>query len=141
MTLKYSNVESFVSAGLSALGTYSPLPVFDPGPTPDLDALDLTGDRLVIISIAPGGGMAVENIIDRVVVQVRSIGAQMDYADAEQLAQDIDHNMLSLDVSQFIDGLWVVSISRVGGGPALLVKDSADRYNFTCSYIWEVEYG
>jgi hypothetical protein len=101
----------------------------------------LAPDRLVVISITPGGGMAIENLIDRVPVQVRSIGAQMDHADAEQLAQDIDNIMNSLTVSRFIDGLWVVTIYRVGGGPSLLEKDSADRYNFTCSYIWEVKYG
>jgi hypothetical protein len=45
--------------------------------------------------------------------------------------------MCSVAQSQLIGDVWVTSIIRAGGGPALLVVDRASRYHFTCSYIVE----
>ena len=125
---------------LEALGTYDPLPVFDPGPGTDLNVQDLSPNMLVIITLTPGPGLDIEGLFDRAAVQVRSIGNQQDYNSAETLAQDIDRVMTALDSSQMLNGKRLLSVVRSGGAPALLPSDDGDRYHFTCNYIWEVSY-
>jgi hypothetical protein len=137
--LLFSDIEAYLTGYLTSVG-YDSLPVFDPGPGIDLDAQDVNPDRLVLLSLSSGAGFDVEMIFDRPVVAIRTIGLQMDYADAEKLAYDCDKGMTAIDHSQFVNGKWVLAITRVGGGPALLLKDNADRYHFTCNYIVEVEY-
>lgn len=137
--LTFSDIEAYLSGYLTSVG-YDPLPVFDPGPGIDLDAQDINPDRLVLCSLSAGAGFDVEMIFDRPVVALRTVGMQTDYADAEKLAYDCDRGMTNIDHSQFVNGKWVLAITRVGGGPALLLKDNGDRYHFTCNYIVEVEY-
>lgn len=137
--LTFSDVETYLKGYLTTLG-YSPLPFFDPGPGTNLDAADANPDRLVLCQIGGGAGFDVEMIFDRPMVQIRTAGLQMDYSDAEKLAYDCDQGMTAIDQSQYLNGKWVLAITRVGGGPSLLLKDDADRYHFTCNYIWEVVY-
>jgi hypothetical protein len=137
--LTYSDISAYLQGWLTGLG-YNPLPFFDPGPAINLDALDANPDRIVIPTIGSGAGFATEMVFDRPAVALRTIGKQMDYADAEKLANDCDQAMAAIDHSQWVNGKWWSSINRVGGGPALLMKDDADRYHFTCNYIVEVVY-
>ena len=124
------------------MGTYvDQFPVFYPGPAADVDAQDITGDnRLVIVTLWPGGGLDMEEYFDRAGVQLRTAGKPLLYSDGEQLAQDCDRAMLSVDHSQRINGKWTLAITRAGGAPTLIQKDDGDRYQFYCNYIWEVEY-
>jgi Bacteriophage minor capsid protein len=138
--LTFSDVETYLQGYLLALDRYNPLPYFDPGPGATLDSQDMNPDRMVICWIAAGAGFDSEMVFDRPMVQIRTIGLQMNYSDAEQLAYDCDRGMTAIDHSQYINGKWVLAITRSGGGPTLLMKDDGDRYHFTCSYIWEVTY-
>jgi hypothetical protein len=138
--LAYADVEMFVSDYLTNLATYQPMPVFYPGPAADIDANDISPEMLVIISLWPGAGLDSEQVFDRAGVQLRTIGPQMDYSRGEQLAQDCDRAMLSLQISQYVNNKWTLSIQRAGGSPTLIQKDNGDRYHFYCNYIWEVEY-
>jgi hypothetical protein len=138
--LSYADVTFLLTGYLTNLGTYSPLPSFVPGPATNLDAEDFAPEQLVIISFMPGMGLDAEELFDRQGVQLRAVGAQMDYMGAEKLAQDCDKAMMSIDISQNINGKWTLDIWRAGGGPTLVQKDDGDRYHFFCNYIWEVEY-
>lgn len=137
--LTYSDISTYLEGWLTTVG-YNPLPYFDPGPGVNLDAIDANPDRIVLCSIGGGAGFSTEMVLDRPMVALRTIGKQMDYTDAEQLAYDCDQGMAAIDHSQFVNGKWWTSINRVGGGPALLLKDDGDRYHFTCNYIVEVVY-
>ena len=131
-------LKDYQTAWLTNLG-YDPLPIIDPGPGPDRDALDLSPASLLLLTIGPGAGLSTEGAFDRPSVQVRAIGEQSDYASAEKLAFDVDTGFVLLDHSQSVGGRWFLSMVRSGGGPALLLKDDADRYHFTCNYIYETE--
>lgn len=138
--LALADVESLLTSYLTNLGTYNPLPVFTPGPMADLDAVDIAFEQLVIITLWPGMGLDAEQMFDRAGVQLRTVGIQTDYTNAEQLAQDCDKAMMSIDLSQHINGKWTLDIWRAGGAPTVVQKDDGDRYHFYCNYIWEVEY-
>jgi hypothetical protein len=96
---------------------------------------------LIVVTPWPGGGLDMEAIFDRAAIQLRTVGPQMDYAKAEQLAMDCDNVFVSFMLSQTVNGKWWLSATRAGGSPALLQKDDGDRYHFYCNYIVEVEYG
>jgi hypothetical protein len=138
--LQYADVQSYLEPKLVAKG-YDPLPVFDPGPGSFIDAIDVSPDMLIIITPWPGGGLDSEAIFDRAAIQLRTVGPQMDYAKAEQLAIDCDQALISFALSQLVNEKWWLSVQRAGGSPALLQKDDGDRYHFYCNYIVEVEYG
>jgi hypothetical protein len=138
--LTYTDMQVYLSSWLTGL-QYNPLPVFNPGPGLNTDAIDVSPARLVVLSLSSGAGLSTEEVFDRPGVQVRTVGLQMNYSDAEKLAQDIDRGMIAVDSSRYINGKWVLSIVRSGGGPSLLMKDDGDRYHFTCNYIVEVQYG
>jgi hypothetical protein len=137
--LTYNDVQTLIANGLTAKG-YNPLPVFHPGPGPDLDAQDVNPNSMVVIQLLAGLGETTDGAFDRASFQVRSIGPQLDYTSAEQLAQDIDHILLAVVSSKSATGKWGLPIVRTGGSPVLLQQDVGDRYHFICSYIWEVVY-
>ena len=138
--LQYADVQGYVASKLTALGTYDPLPVFEPGPGSDQVVQDASPNMMVIITMGGGPGLEIEELFDRAGFQIRAIGAQSDYSSGEQLAQDVDRALVALDSSQNINGKRTLSVVRSGGSPSLLVKDDGDRYHFTCNYIWEVQY-
>lgn len=136
--LTYTDVEGYLSSALAP--SYNPLPFFDPGPGSSLRVQDLDPDTMVIITVGNGPGLDMEEVFDRVSVQIRTIGPQQDYTGAEQLAQAVDKAMVALDHSQNLNGKRLLSVVRSGGSPSLLPQDDGDRYHFTCNYIWEVQY-
>lgn len=136
--ISYTDVEEYLSAWLTA-ADYNPLPVFAPGT--DADALDIAPNQLVLVSVGSGPGLDTEGIFDRPNIQIRAAGNQQDYEDAEKLAYTLDQAMFALGGStKLASGKWSLTVSRAGGGPALLLKDDGGRYHFTCNYIWEVQY-
>jgi hypothetical protein len=137
--LAYDDVVVYLTKYLETLGTYSPLPVFSVGV--DADAQDISPYQLVLLTVGAGAGFDVEGIFDQPAVQVRTVGAQQDYNSGERLARDLDKAMFALGPSSTLtNGKRVLTVSRTGGGPSLLLKDDGGRYHFTCNYIWEVEY-
>lgn len=137
--LTYSDVKTYLTDGLTGLA-FKPMPFFDPGPGTDPVVQDLVPGSMVILTVGGGPGLASEEVFDRTIVQVRTIGPQQDYEAAETLAQTIDGLMVALDHSQFVNNKWTLSVVRSGGSPALLTIDDGDRYHFTCNYVWEVKY-
>jgi hypothetical protein len=137
--LSFVDLETYLKGWLTEVG-YDPLPYFDPGPGTDLNAIDASPGRLVLLTIGSGAGFTTEQVFDRPMVQVRTAGLQSDYSDAEKLSQDCDRAMTAVAQSQFLNGKWCLSINRLSGSPLLLLKDDADRYHFTCSYIVEIQY-
>jgi len=138
--MRYAILRDFLMAFLAGR-EWDPMPTFVPGPGTDANALDVTPDRLVMLTFGSGAGLSVEQVFDRPIVQVRAAGNQSDYDDGERLAYDLDRGMLSVDSSRDIGGVWVTGITRVGGNPQLLLIDDADRANFTCTYAMESETG
>lgn len=139
-TLTYADVQGYIAGYLTSLGTYNPLPFFDPGPDADLVLQDQSPNYMVMIVVGGGAGLDVEEVFDRALVHIRTIGNQEDYTGAEKLAQDVDRGMNAIASSQSINNKWTLSIVRSGGAPSLLLRDDGDRYHFTCNYIWEVQY-
>ena len=144
--MRYSDVESFAHDGFVALGyddtTYG-FPVLDPGPATDANLQKLSFDRAVFLTIGNGAGLTSEDLFDRLFITTRVVGQQNDYADAEQLAWQLDTMLLSVNAKpvRMIGTARVLYVARTGGGPVVLEKDSADRYHFTCTYITETGTG
>lgn len=139
--ITYTNVKNYLSGYLTSLGGYPDLPTFDPGPGTDDNAVDVSPDRLILLTFGPGAGLSVEYAFDQPAMQVRTAGIQMDYEDSEKLAFDVDRGLLKFDHSQMMDGVWVASITRAGGQPYLLGRDKGDRYHWTCNYIIQAKAG
>lgn len=138
--MRYSILRDYLMAFL--LGReWDPMPTFVPGPGTDDNALDVSPDRLVMLTFGSGAGLSTEQAFDRPIVQIRAAGNQSDYDDGERLAYDLDRGMVAVDSSRSIGGVWVASFNRTGGNPQLLLWDDADRANFTCTYIMESETG
>lgn len=107
-----------------------------PGP---LDPDKYPGAMLVLQNYG-GPGEDVEGLLDDVSWQVRTIGRQSDYYDAENMANAIDIGLLSWRSARMFDGgPWLTGIQRVGGAPSPLQRDNADRVHFVASYILSVE--
>lgn len=137
--LTYSDVQSFVTAGLTALSYgvlgQPPMPLIDPGPL-TLPALQgLTPGTMVFLTVGNGAGLALESTYDQVFVTVRVLGPQRDYAAAEKLAQDVDRLFLAVGGSALLGTTRVLYVTRSGGGPQLIDYDSADRYHFQTTYV------
>src|SRR6516225_8429916 len=95
---------------LTSTGRYPVLPVMVPGPATNVDAEDFAPEALVIISLWPGTGLVTEQLFDRAGVQLRTVGKQIDYPSAEMLSMDCDKAMMSIDISQDINGKWTTDI-------------------------------
>lgn len=105
-------------------------------PGPELP--DVPG-KYVLLTRYGGTGIEADGALDGISWQVRSVGGQMeDEVSAEGIADAIDIAFLS-HYSRKVGNRWVASIQRVGGAPAVLMKDDADRTHFVCSYVASVE--
>lgn len=95
-------------------------------------------DGSVVCTRYGGSGTEVDGAMDGKSWQFRVIGMQNDYESAEGVADAIDIAALSW-FSADMGGVWVTSIERVGGAPAALMTDDAERTHFVCSYTASVE--
>lgn len=139
--LSFSDVESFVSAGLTGLGYgtagHPALPVFHPGP-PAIAKLHVrTPNSLVFLTVGNGIGLAHEGLYDQPFVVVRVIGLQNNYDHAETLAHDIDRLLLAVE-TQTVGATRTLFITR-NSPPQLVDFDASDRYHFQTTYITEVQ--
>lgn len=144
--MKFSDLSTFVTAGFVALG-YTPasmdgsFPLLDPGPPSMPSLLRLAPGRMVFLTLGGGAGLTTELLYDRIFISARVIGRQNDFADAEQLAAQLDKMFLQVDSPRKIGTARALYITRTGGAPSLLEKDASDRYHFSCSYITETKTG
>jgi len=144
--LDYERVRSYVETVLTTFGYGTspeapPMPTFSPGPAGDVGELESSPDAIVFLTVGGGAGLTKESTFDRVFTTAHVVGPQRDFTAAESLALDLDACLLMFGSSDDLDGTWTLGINRTGGRPALLLKDSAERYHFTASYIAEAETG
>ena len=106
-------------------------------PGPELPTQD--PNSYVVLSRYGGTGLdGGEGALDGFNWQARTVGKQEGYDEAEGVADALDIGWIS-HMSGDIGGIWVVEISRVGGPPAVLMVDNAERHHFVCSYNASVE--
>lgn len=137
--MRYSDVESFLSAGLA--DKYEPLPAFSPGPSAILVEQKKAPGMLVFATFGAGLGTDSEEHFDRPFITIRALGPQRDFTGAESLAWDIDTLLLSVDGNRLVGTAKVLYIARTGGAPALIDHDAAERYHFQATYVVETQTG
>ena len=143
--LTEADVEAIVTSQLTSFGYGTagndPMPAFSPGPGGDLSAQLVSPDAVVFLTVGGGPGFASEQRFDRTFITVRVAGPQTDYDAARKLAMAVDRALTSFDSSGMIGQTYTLYITRTGGSPQLLSKDTAERYHFTASYVAEPETG
>lgn len=87
-----------------------------------------------------GPGEDLEGVLDERSWQIRVVSTQRGWEDAEEVANLIDMAFLQHYTGD-VGNERVVSIQRVGGSPAPLDIDDAERVHFVCSYIFGVGLG
>lgn len=140
--LTYGQVRDVVEPKLVAGGFEF---VMDPGPATDENLQKVNNDAIVFLTVGAGAGLHLDNLFDRPFITVEVVGPQNDYDGAESLALALDLALLAFEVpfswGVANDASRSLSVTRTGGRPTLGVKDTADRYHFTCSYITEAVSG
>jgi hypothetical protein len=131
--MKFADISAFVTEQLSP--KYSPMPVLDPGPSSDARLLKLSPNAIIFLSLGDGRGFDTEQLFDQPFIRTRVVGPQNDYVTAEQLAADVDAALCSVVGNTMVGSALTRFINRAGGAPSLLVRDTAERYHFTCTYI------
>lgn len=133
--MKFSVVKNLIESRLPDVWTDKKV-FFHPGPNDPDQPVDLA----VVLTVDGGAGLQLDGVLDNISWQVRVRGAQNLYELTEDLALAIDRLLLSFPSGRQ-DGLHIASIYRVGGPPAQLELDSAERTQFVCSYFFDVESG
>lgn len=100
-------------------------------------------DKLIVVTMTGGPGLTVEGVFDNVSAQLRVRGDQNDPDSAEDLAWATDYLLVPPPLAPpllpgMIGGQYVQGVTRVGGPPAFLMRDSARRTHFTGNYIFAV---
>ena len=95
--------------------------------------------RFVLLTPTSGSGFSTESLFDVTGFQVKSVGDQLDYDGAEDLAWTIDKILVGGGGSRVVAGVWTLGVARFGGGPTQLLEDDADRHHFICNYMVEAE--
>jgi hypothetical protein len=94
-------------------------------------------DRVAVVRVTGGAGESYEGLFVRFTLQVLSRGEQNDAVSAETLAHAIDEAFMSAERPQI--GGYVTSIRYVGGPPAYVGRDEAQRTVMSCNYLLEAE--
>lgn len=129
--IKFSQIRDFSRSILDDAGLQQV--TITPGPE-----VEDVPDECLVWTPFPGAGLDADGALDIRSWQFRAIGKQNDYESAEDIANVIDIAFLSHHSSR-VSGVWVASISRVGGAPTPLLVDNGDRTHFVCSYLISVE--
>lgn len=142
--MRYSDVETFVRDGLTALGYgtagHPAMPAFLPGP-PTIERLQKSiPNSILFLTLGNGIGLSGgEGQFDRPFITVRVIGNQNDFGYAETLAYDVDNILLAVQGNTSMGSATALYVTRTGGSPQLVDFDSADRYHFQTTYITEAQ--
>lgn len=136
--MRYRDVKGFVQGTLDDNAIVATI---DPGPASDEDLLDLSPGRIVFLTVGGGAGLALEAQFDRPFIDLRCIGEQGDYSDAENLAVVLDLAFIRLGSNFSIGPFNGLYVTRTGGGPTLDRRDSGNRYHLTCSYVTQTKSG
>lgn len=102
----------------------------------DVAWADVEQDVGVILSIRSGGPTILERTYDRPTFQISLRGPQNDPDAAESLANQIDDALMGVTITT-VGATRVISIDRLGGGPASAGQDGARRNLFVCSYTFQ----
>lgn len=132
--ITFADVDTFLTAGLTGLG-YNPVPIINPGPATNESLQKLGVQRMVFATVGNGAGVQNELVFDRPFINLRFIGNQADYTDAETLAIKVDRLLLAVDHPTMVGATRVLYITRTGGRPQLIEYDAGQRYHFSCNYI------
>jgi hypothetical protein len=106
--------------------------------------LPASPDLLIVVAQTGGPGFAVEQAYDNVSFQLRSRGLQRDGGvSARDLAWQADFALVPPPLADpvtpcMVGSQFVNLITRVGGPPAFLLRDSGGRSHYTCNYIFSV---
>ena len=141
----YAVMRGYLQPRLEARGwnrTNGRVVSYSPGPSGDPLEQKITAQRAIFLDIGGGPGLALEATYDRVMIGARFVGPQKQYDEAEALALGGDAELVAFGGSaDLVPGLRGLFIDRAGGRPTLLLKDNAERYHFTASYIVAAESG
>jgi hypothetical protein len=136
--LTYTSVRDWTLGLLTAaLPAGTTLPTFLPGPFSDPNMQDVSPNELVFLHRSGAGPMTNEKLFDAPIFVVYVIGAQGDFDSAETLALLLDQQYAAHDSGVEIGGVYVKTINRAGGGPAVVGWDPAERWHFSCSYVFQ----
>jgi hypothetical protein len=93
-------------------------------------------DKIVHITGGGGPGYLDEGALDSNLFQARVRGPADDPFAAEALATLLDSMIFSARFPATVDGVTIVHVHRLGGGPSPLPLDPSDkRYELTCNYM------
>lgn len=105
------------------------------------DALALTSgpDAMLVVtrSFRPGW-LTEERGTQWMAFQLRTVGPQANYGEAETLAFQADAILQSVQKPVTMGSVRVSAVQDLGSGPTLLTKDNAQRTHFTASYAFAV---
>lgn len=139
--LRYSDVETFVTAGLAALGYgtdgHPAMPLLDPGPATLAKLQAKSPNAMVFLTVGNGLGLAKEGLYDQPFIVARVLGPQNDYETTEQIAQDLDALLVAVE-TETVGTERVLFITR-NAPPQLVDFDASDRYHFQTTYIAEAK--
>lgn len=139
--LTYSDVLTFVTAGLTAkgygVGNGPAMPAFHPGPGNIAKLQTKSPHGMAFLTVGNGIGLTKEGLYDKPFIVVRVLGRQNDYDYAQNLANDIDALMLAVE-NGTVGATRTLFITR-NAPPQLIDFDAADRYHFQTTYIAEAK--
>jgi hypothetical protein len=134
--LSFTDVKTYVEAQFQALGyAETDMPLIDPGPFSDPRVLKRTPGRVLVLTVGGGGGFEVEQLYDETFITARVVGTQNNYDDAQRLMADVDKMLVRLNSPAWLGSTRVLYVTRAGGPPQLIDRDSAERYHFQATYV------
>ena len=141
--MKFADLKEFVSTQLVVLDRvfYAKLPTITYGPSSDQNMQKLSPGPMIFMTIGGGAGLETEQLFDKPFITTRVVSEQGDYEGGEKMAADLDTIFLKVCGNAKVGNAKVLYITRTGGAPMLLEKDSGDRYHFTGSYIVNTQTG
>lgn len=129
--MKYADLKTFLDNKLGGTD-FEGLHIY---PGPDLPNVP---EHHAILTPIPGPGLNTEDLFDAQGWQVRCVGHQHDFTDAESMAHLID-SFLRSNNAITIGTAKATSSKRAGGSPYPLYKDDGERVHFVCNYNFDVQ--
>lgn len=106
----------------------------------DTEAINSTYDDMLWLTASPGPGLMIDWQFDGHIVNVRSVGLQDDPDSAEATAFLADELMLSPG-NVLVGSLPALYVTRAGGPPTPIMRDTSRRTHYGCAYVIPVKSG